>query len=79
MSRVFSRGVFVRWGFCPRGFCPGPGRAAKLTKCNKRFIIGKFLKNPRLSAVKVTSEINENFLLEFCLKLIDDFSEQLLY
>ncbi|GBM33312.1 hypothetical protein AVEN_101640-1 [Araneus ventricosus] len=37
------------------------GRPAKLTKCDLRFIIRKFVKNPRLSALKVSAEFNEKF------------------
>ena len=34
---------------------------SKLTKCNKKFIIRKFVKNPHLTAVKVIAEFNEKF------------------
>ncbi|GBM13242.1 hypothetical protein AVEN_214945-1 [Araneus ventricosus] len=37
------------------------GRPAKLTKRDQRFIIRKFVKNPRLSALKVSAEFNEKF------------------
>ncbi|GBM82504.1 hypothetical protein AVEN_15506-1 [Araneus ventricosus] len=37
------------------------GRPAKLTERDQRFIIRKFVKNPRLSALKVSAEFNENF------------------
>ncbi|GBL98161.1 Transposable element Tc1 transposase [Araneus ventricosus] len=37
------------------------GRPAKITECDQRFIIGKFVKNPRLSALKVSAEFNEKF------------------
>ena len=33
----------------------------KLTKCYKRFIIRKIVKNPYLSVVKVSAEFNEKF------------------
>ncbi|GBL95646.1 hypothetical protein AVEN_24847-1 [Araneus ventricosus] len=36
-------------------------RPVKLTECDQRFIIRKFVKNPRLSALKVSAEFNENF------------------
>ncbi|GBM07662.1 hypothetical protein AVEN_78062-1 [Araneus ventricosus] len=54
------------------------GRPAKLTKRDQRFIIRKFVKNPRLSALKVSAEFNERFSTsQFHLKLFDEFSEQL--
>ncbi|GBO09148.1 hypothetical protein AVEN_241107-1 [Araneus ventricosus] len=37
------------------------GRSAKLTKCDQRFIIRKLVKNPRLSALKVSAEFNKKF------------------
>ncbi|GBM01509.1 hypothetical protein AVEN_209318-1 [Araneus ventricosus] len=37
------------------------GRAAKLTECDQGFIIRKFVKNPSLSALKVSAEFNEKF------------------
>ncbi|GBN19544.1 Transposable element Tc1 transposase [Araneus ventricosus] len=37
------------------------GRPAKLAKSDQRFIIGKFVKNPHLSALKVSAEFNEKF------------------
>ncbi|GBN73348.1 hypothetical protein AVEN_260145-1 [Araneus ventricosus] len=37
------------------------GRPAKLTKHDQRFIIRKFVKNPRFSALKVSAEFDENF------------------
>ncbi|GBN74525.1 hypothetical protein AVEN_245289-1 [Araneus ventricosus] len=37
------------------------GRQAKLTKRDQRFIIRKFVKNPRLSALKISVEFNEKF------------------
>ncbi|GBM92328.1 hypothetical protein AVEN_136372-1 [Araneus ventricosus] len=37
------------------------GRPAKLTKRDQRFIIRKFVKNPRFSALKVSAEFNEKF------------------
>ncbi|GBN16597.1 hypothetical protein AVEN_241560-1 [Araneus ventricosus] len=37
------------------------GRPAKLTKCDQRFIMRKFVKNPRLSALKDSAEFNGNF------------------
>ncbi|GBM07244.1 hypothetical protein AVEN_25498-1 [Araneus ventricosus] len=37
------------------------GRPAKLTKRDQRFIIRKFVKNPRLSALKVSAKFDENF------------------
>ncbi|GBM32375.1 hypothetical protein AVEN_239774-1 [Araneus ventricosus] len=37
------------------------GRAAKLTERDQGFIIRKFVKNPRLSALKVSAEFNEKF------------------
>ncbi|GBO31425.1 hypothetical protein AVEN_172158-1 [Araneus ventricosus] len=37
------------------------GRPAKLTECDQRFIIRKFVKNPCLSALKVSAEFNEKF------------------
>ncbi|GBN48924.1 hypothetical protein AVEN_23775-1 [Araneus ventricosus] len=37
------------------------GRPAKLIECDQRFIIRKFVKNPRLSALKVSTEFNEKF------------------
>ncbi|GBM58381.1 hypothetical protein AVEN_185485-1 [Araneus ventricosus] len=37
------------------------GRSAKLTERDQRFIIRKFVKNPRLSALKVSAEFNEKF------------------
>ncbi|GBL97334.1 Transposable element Tc1 transposase [Araneus ventricosus] len=36
-------------------------RPAKLTELDQRFIIRKFVKNPRLSALKASAEFNENF------------------
>ncbi|GBM58375.1 hypothetical protein AVEN_212727-1 [Araneus ventricosus] len=39
----------------------GKGRPAKLTERDQRFIIRKFVKNPRLSALKVSAEFNEKF------------------
>ena len=39
-----------------RKVCP-----RKLTKHDKRFIVRKFVKNPLLSAVKVSAEFNEKF------------------
>ncbi|GBM16175.1 hypothetical protein AVEN_126443-1 [Araneus ventricosus] len=36
-------------------------RSAKLTERDQRFIIRKFVKNPRLSALKVSAEFNEKF------------------
>ncbi|GBN21291.1 hypothetical protein AVEN_4154-1 [Araneus ventricosus] len=54
------------------------GRLAKLTERDQRFIIRKFVKNPRLSALKVSAEFNEKFSTpQFHLKLFDEFSEQL--
>ncbi|GBN43996.1 hypothetical protein AVEN_162041-1 [Araneus ventricosus] len=54
------------------------GRPAKLTERDQRFIIRKFVKNPRLSALKVSAEFNEKFSTpQFHLKLFDEFSEQL--
>ncbi|GBO19538.1 hypothetical protein AVEN_63962-1 [Araneus ventricosus] len=54
------------------------GRPAKLAKRDQRFIIRKFVKNPRLSALKVSAELNEKFSTsQFHLKLFDGFSEQL--
>ncbi|GBM58728.1 hypothetical protein AVEN_175337-1 [Araneus ventricosus] len=35
------------------------GQPAKLTKRDQRIIIRKFMKNPRLSALKVSAEFNE--------------------
>ncbi|GBL85210.1 Transposable element Tc1 transposase [Araneus ventricosus] len=37
------------------------GRPAKSIKRDQRFIIGKFVKNPRLDALKVSAEFNEKF------------------
>ncbi|GBN89837.1 hypothetical protein AVEN_113313-1 [Araneus ventricosus] len=37
------------------------GRPEKLTERDHRFVIKKFVKNPRLSALKVSAEFNENF------------------
>ncbi|GBM49212.1 hypothetical protein AVEN_65742-1 [Araneus ventricosus] len=37
------------------------GRLEKLTERDPRFIIRKFVKNPRLSALKVSTEFNEKF------------------
>ncbi|GBM19548.1 hypothetical protein AVEN_108016-1 [Araneus ventricosus] len=37
------------------------GRPAKLTERDQRFIIRKFVKNPRLSVLKVSAEFNETF------------------
>ncbi|GBN70434.1 hypothetical protein AVEN_199371-1 [Araneus ventricosus] len=37
------------------------GRAAKLTERDQGFIIRKFVKNPRLSVLKVSAEFNEKF------------------
>ena len=37
------------------------GWPRKWSKCNERFIIGKILKNPSLSAVKASAEFNEKF------------------
>ncbi|GBN09234.1 hypothetical protein AVEN_48114-1 [Araneus ventricosus] len=37
------------------------GRPAKLTERDQRFIIRKFVKNPCLSALKVSAEFNEKF------------------
>jgi len=37
------------------------GRSRKLTKRDERFIIRKFVKNPRSSAVKVSAEFNAKF------------------
>ncbi|GBM45308.1 hypothetical protein AVEN_54376-1 [Araneus ventricosus] len=37
------------------------GRAAKLTERDQGFIIRKFVKNPHLSALKVSAEFNEKF------------------
>ncbi|GBM45745.1 Transposable element Tcb1 transposase [Araneus ventricosus] len=37
------------------------GRPAKLTERDQRFIIRKFVKNSRLSALKVSAEFNEKF------------------
>ncbi|GBM43902.1 hypothetical protein AVEN_247121-1 [Araneus ventricosus] len=37
------------------------GRPAKLTERDQRFISRKFMKNPRLSALKVSAEFNEKF------------------
>ncbi|KFM63968.1 hypothetical protein X975_22520, partial [Stegodyphus mimosarum] len=37
------------------------GRSRKLTKRGERFNIRKFVKSPRLSAVKVSAEFNANF------------------
>ncbi|GBN89873.1 hypothetical protein AVEN_210341-1 [Araneus ventricosus] len=37
------------------------GRPANLTERDQRFIIRKFVKNPRLSALKVSAEFNEKF------------------
>ncbi|GBM44525.1 hypothetical protein AVEN_192552-1 [Araneus ventricosus] len=54
------------------------GRPAKLTERDQRFIIRKFVKNPSLSALKVSAEFNEKFsTTQFHLKLFDEFSEQL--
>ncbi|GBN07888.1 hypothetical protein AVEN_61987-1 [Araneus ventricosus] len=36
-------------------------RPTKLTKRDQRFIFRKFVKNPRLSALKVSAEFNEKF------------------
>ncbi|GBN59294.1 hypothetical protein AVEN_128734-1 [Araneus ventricosus] len=36
-------------------------RPAKLTERDQRFIIRKFVKNPRLSTLKVSAEFNEKF------------------
>ena len=36
-------------------------RQTKLTKCDKRFIIRKLVKNPCLSTVKVDVKFNEKF------------------
>ncbi|GBO38029.1 hypothetical protein AVEN_145016-1 [Araneus ventricosus] len=35
------------------------GRPPKLTECDQGFIIRKFVKNPRVSALKVSAEFNE--------------------
>ncbi|GBO42438.1 hypothetical protein AVEN_31656-1 [Araneus ventricosus] len=37
------------------------GRQAKLSERDQRFIIRKFVKNPRLSALKVSAEFNKEF------------------
>ena len=34
------------------------GRPTKLTKCDKNFVIRKFVKNPWLSAIKVTEHLH---------------------
>ncbi|GBM71653.1 hypothetical protein AVEN_150141-1, partial [Araneus ventricosus] len=54
------------------------GGPAQLAKHDQRFVIRKFVRNPRLSALKASAEFNEKFSTsQFHLKLFDEFSEQL--